>query len=145
MKLSIFKGWFFSTFWYFCLLMHGLNSLAGLLSWCLWQSFEGVLLCFSFSKPKWPFYFPLSAMVFKCFLCFTDSHLTQEAPVNTECVVIVRKVTLIKMIFWGCPFIFYLWNVYRICLFCKSQRLIVLSGLGTQLLIWDFACYFHLP
>lgn len=112
-----------------------------ILSWGSGESFEGILLCFSFNKPKWPFYFWWSAMVFKCFLSFPDLHPTQEASVNTECVVVVRKVTLIKMIFWGCPFICYLWNAYRICLLCKSQGLIVLSGLETQLLIWNLALY----
>ena len=45
------------------------------------------------------FYFSLSAMVFKCFLSFPDSHLPQEASLNTESVVAVRKVTVIKMMF----------------------------------------------
>lgn len=133
MKLRVFffKRIFFFCFWYYFLFKSSLNSMRRILSRCLGESFEGISLCFSFSKPKWPFYFSLSAMVFKCFLSFPDLHPTQEASVNTECVVAVRKVTLIKMIFWGCPFICYLWNAYRIYLLCKSQGLIILSGLET--------------
>lgn len=42
------------------------------------------------------FYFPLSALVFKCSLNLTDAHTIQEASENRKCVVTATRLNSLK-------------------------------------------------
>lgn len=60
------------------------------------NSLKAICCDFSFVKPKWPFYFPLSALVFKCSLNLTDAHTIQEALENSKCVVTTMRLNSLK-------------------------------------------------